>query len=250
MAEGYYEGLWDEVEDTDEDLETEVSEPLKRVGHDTHPVYDRPRGMSRAQRYKFTQLWGRGEPVVTPRLREHLEPGELELYTGALSRKLTHYAWSRVQAYGSALIDAESLVQEALITRWQDPTPLEPRDIERFAIMLIKSRSINMTRELDHRGSGPEDETDPQFFSRGRMRDADHNPYRASDIEASTLRPESWTWIQYHLSKKAAEAVRLVLEEGYTQDEAARKVGLRRLAVIRAFNKLKDEASEQEKDTF
>lgn len=248
MADSYYDGLWDEIE-TPEPEEIEVSKPLVQVGGDHPPTYPLPEGRDRAERYLFTQLWGRGEPVVTPRLRAKLGPGELELYVGALARKLTLYAWTRVQSYGTGIVDPEALVQEALISRWMDDRELEPRDVERFAINQVKQASIKLSREMSRRTSGPEDEFDPQLFSaRGRMLRADENPYAEGDYVTGLLSEGSWAWIQYHLSDKAAEAVRLVLEDQYTQAEAARAVGLRQGAVSKAFKKLKEEASDQGKE--
>lgn len=209
------ENGWDVIEDLED--EDDIFDALVQVGGDFPPEYRE------------------GGPVVTPRLRSNLKPGEYELYRRDLERKLRFYAWSRVDALGTGLVDPESLVQEALIERHMDPRNLPAEDVERFAVQSIRWAASKLYRSAERR--------DPVDFGELDFEGAEFVPQKLSD--------GSWEWIKYYLSGKTAEAVRLVLEEQYTHQEAATKVGLRRLAVTRGFAKLREEArgSDQGKDT-
>lgn len=202
------ENGWDLI--TEETEEEDIFDALVQVGGDFPPEY------------------ADGGLVVTPRLRARLLPGELELYQRGLERKLRFYAWSRVDALGTGQVDPESMVQEALLERHLDPRELPASDVERFAVRLIASRAIDAARKASRI-----DPTDP----------GDLDP-EAPEFVPQKLSEASWIWVQYHLSVKAAEAVRLVLEDQYTQEEAARATRVNVRTVKRAFATLRQEAQQ------
>lgn len=212
---------WDDPES--EPSEASVSDFLTQVGADVFPVHPVPEALTEREVAWHRRRWGRGEPVVTPRLRASLAPGELEAYAGALERRLRYYAWSRVENLGTALIDAEALVQDALIDRWGDPRELDDSDTERFAIRLIASRAVDAHRKADHRADMEED------F------DCEAGAFITRYLPESSL-----AWIRSTLSEAAAQAVALVVEQQYTHEEAAAEVGLRREAVTHAFTRLRN----------
>lgn len=212
--------VWDE--DPDETEPMEVSQYLAQVGRDMFPVHDRPEGLSEYGKAQHRRKWGRGEPVVTPRLRAVLAPGELEYHAGSLERRLYRYAWSRVDALGTGLVDADGLVQDALIDRWSDPRDLDDADTERFAIRLIRSRSIDAWRKAETRTELPED----------------------FDLEGpdsiTTVLSDAWRdRIETEFPEKTAKALVLIFEDQYTQSEAADTIGISISTVERAFRKLK-----------
>ena len=197
---------WDLIEDSEDD--EDIFEALVQVGGDFPPEYRE------------------GGPVVTPRLRSNLRPGEYELYRRDLERKLRFYAWSRVDALGTGQVDPESLVQEALTERFYDDRVLSSQDVERFAIRTISSRAIDAARKAARIDPTPVDDLDPQ----------------ATEFVPQKLSDGSWEWIRYYLSGKTAEAVRLVLEEQYTHQEAARQLRITTRTVERGFATLRKEA--------
>lgn len=203
-------------------IEPEISAPLAQVGANTWPVHPEPEALIGYDRTHHRRKWGRGEPVVTPRLRMSLEPGELELYAGALERRLYRYAWSRVDALGTGLVDAPGLVQDALIERWGDPRDLDDTDTERFAIRAIWAASSKAYRAAETRA-----DLDDEFDQED------------SDMSITVL-PDAWRdKIMTEFPPATAQALVLIFEGQYTQAEAAEEVGVNVRTLKRAFATLR-----------
>lgn len=239
VSDSNYEDFdYSEPEETTADAVSEdwVCPPLVEVGQAEFPRHDVPEfeDSTRGEwaRRAHTAKWGRGEPVVTPRLAAKLMPGELELYAGALERKLGYYAWSWANTAGESAIDTEGLVQEALLARWSDDQELSATDTERFAIRFIRSRAIDAIRHATH----------------GQLKDNQRSHYHTAEIEdenaiesdgfvASVFPDAVLVWMSEHVSEPVQEALRLMFEEQYTQEEAAKEVGRSaeslRLAVVK-----------------
>lgn len=211
---------WDVPEH--DQVETEVSTPLVQVGADQFPVHPYPDNLTERGRAQHRRRWGQGEPITTPEFRRGLQPGELELYSAALERRLRYYAWSRVDTLGSGLVDPESLVQDALVERWSDDRDLDDADTERFAIRSIWAASSKLYRSAENRTEFPED----------------------FDLEGpdftTTVLSDAWRdRIETEFPESTAQALILVFEEQYTQSEAADTVGISRSTLTRAFATLR-----------
>lgn len=223
---------WDSPEDPEDDIGYEVSPTLVQVGRDHSPRHPKPEFFSEREKSDFALRWGHGEPVVTPVLASHLASGELELYAGVLPRKLRYYAWSRADGLGTGRVDPEGLVQDALIERWTDPRDLPSSDVERFAIRAIRFAARDISAKAKNRAQAEE---------RSLV-------LEAPEFVTLRLPTEYWEWIQCHLPERSAEAVRLVLEEQYTQQEAAKEVKIGQSAVSKAFSRLREQASDLRKE--
>lgn len=203
-------------------IEPEISPPLVQVGSDTWPVYPEPEALSGTAKIRHRRKWGRGEPVVTPRLRAALQPGELEYYAGALERRLYRYAWSRTDSLGTGLVDAPGLVQDALVARWEDPRDLDDEDTERFAILEIRNRSIDVFRKAERQTELADDY------------DLEDGGYLV------TVLPDRWRdRIETEFPEATARALILIFEGQYHHAEAATEVGISRMTVSRALATLR-----------
>lgn len=242
MSDSNYEDFdYSEPEEPTADAVSEdwVCPPLVEVGQAEFPRHDVPEfeDSTRGEwaRRAHTAKWGRGEPVVTPRLAAKLMPGELELYAGALERKLGYYAWSKVDTMGSAAVDAEGLVQEALLSRWEDDRELSDADTERFAIRSIASWAVDAIRHATH-GQLKEGETRAHYRS---AEIEDENAIESGEYVPSVFPDEVWAWVRSNLSAKMAEGMRLWLEDQYTHEEVAKLLGVTARTVERAVAKLR-----------
>lgn len=242
MSDSNYEDFdYSEPEETTADAVSEdwVCPPLVEVGQAEFPRHDVPEfeDSTRGEwaRRAHTAKWGRGEPVVTPRLAAKLMPGELELYAGALERKLGYYAWSKVDTMGSAAVDAEGLVQEALLSRWEDDRDLSDADTERFAIRTIWAMAMDAIGHAAH-GQLKEGETRVHYRS---AEIEDENAIESGEFVASVFPDAVLTWMSEHVSETVQEALRLMFEEQYTQEEAAGKVGVHVQTIKKAMGKLR-----------
>lgn len=218
MVEMY--AVWDDADDAAEEMI--VSKPLVQVGRGRFPVYPEPDDLSKRDRDQHRRKWGPGEPIVTPRLRASLMPGELELYAGALERRLWRYAWSRAETLGTGIVDVPGLVQDALWERWADPRDMDEEDTERFAIRSIWAASTKIYRAFQGQA-----ELDEEF-----------------DVEAGdmiiTVLPDAWRdRIVTEFKPATAQALILIFEEQYTQAEAADEVGLSIRTIKYAFATLR-----------
>lgn len=247
MSDSNYEDFdYSEPEEPTADAVSEdwVCPPLVEVGQAEFPRHDVPEfeDSTRGEwaRRAHTAKWGRGEPVVTPRLAAKLMPGELELYAGALERKLGYYAWSKVDTLGSAAVDAESLVQEALLSRWEDDRELSDADTERFAIRTIWAMAMDAIGHATH-GQLKEGETRVHYRS---AEIEDENAIESGEFVASVFPDAVLAWMSKHVSATVQEALRLMYEEQYTRAEAAQGVGVAESTLHRAIRKLGDQQAD------
>lgn len=197
-----------------------------------------------------------GSVVITPRLTEGWSDFDEWHYNTRgvqwlVYRKVRTVFWVRgheERVYDTwSMEDAQALAREL---RFQ-----HPEWPDEFIANRVYSRAIDRFRREDALDfSELPDESDDGYTGwssngRGGRMNQEDNPYTSSEPVPQVLSEGTSAWIKYHLSNKAAEAVRLWAEDGLTQDEAARKVGLRRLAVTRALTKLREQASDLRKDT-
>lgn len=200
-----------------------------------------------------------GDVVLTPRLSESWTPYDEWHYNTEgveqlVYRKVRQVFWGHAheeRLYDAwSMEDAQSLALELRFQHPEWPDEFVANRVYSRAIDHYRRDEVIDFRELPEDGEDGEDGGVPIWTGsgRGRGNQAD-NPYVADAFVPQVLSEATWEWVRYHLSTKAAEAVRLWAEEQYTQDEAAKAVGLKRLAVTRAFSKLREQVADQAKDT-
>lgn len=164
-----------------------------------------------------------GTFIVTPRVLAKMRPGELEMYYGGLGRKLRYYAWSMASSRSEVDVDPEGLVQDALFERFNDPRKLAVEDRERFAIRAIRFAIGKVDRQAKFKS-----ETDSADVV-----------LEAAEFVTSVFPDVVVSWMSEHVSVKVQEALRLMFEEQYTQEEAAAEVGRTPEAIRQATVKLR-----------